>query len=63
MSELEIPRIVVKHRGRGKDDPTPYQADAWFPSGRDYHAVAATPAEALFELAVFWRERDEERHG
>lgn len=43
-----------------KDDATPYRADAWFKDGRDYHAVAATPAEALRDLAIYWARQDAE---
>ncbi len=56
-----IPKITISNRQRGKDDPTPFQADAIFPDGRDYHALGASPVEALLELAKFWAQRDAAR--
>lgn len=48
--------VTIRHRERGKDDPTPWQADVYLPSsGHDYHAIGKTPPEALAELAIFWR--------
>lgn len=53
-SRNAIPTISIRLRDRAASDPTPYQADATFQDGRDYHAIGATPWEALAELALFW---------
>lgn len=59
-NELNTFKITISHRQHGKDDPTPWQADLYLANGKDFHAIAETPAKALVELAAFWESRDPE---
>jgi len=51
-------RLQRRVRFAGDKEPPFWQADVW-PNGQDYHAVGATPQEAILELAMFWRSRTE----
>ncbi len=56
LDEVEI-RLYRRVRFEGDKEPPFWQVDV-FHEYKDYHAVGATPAEALGRLAVFWESRD-----
>lgn len=57
--EVQI-RLEQRVRFPGDTEPPFWQADVW-PDGKDYHAVGDTPHEALLELALFWKRREQKQ--
>ncbi len=51
-------KVMIYERRHGADDPYPFQADVLLGDGRDFHAVGATAAEALRELALYWIKKE-----
>lgn len=45
---------VVRPNGDGFPHVAHYQADLYH-AGKDYHAIGASPEEALLELALYYR--------
>lgn len=58
LRQVSMVNISVRNDPHTDSDKSPFQADAIFPDGRDYHARGKSPYEALRVLANFWETQE-----
>lgn len=50
--------VVLRHQPMHDKDARPWRASVFTSDGKDYHSVAASPQQALIDMALFWSARE-----